>query len=109
MTANTAAERTARDSTRRAVQRTLPSARSRPRRSSHHEPAATRIASTPQNTPSTARSGNEPRIQNHWYECRSHVAANTISVDATTVNAGDRPRIRSDTGQNTTRVMKSFQ
>ena len=45
------------------------------------EPTTTSTPRIPQNSASCGSSGNPPRSQNHWYECSSQVATNTMSVD----------------------------
>src|SRR5688572_32532460 len=57
--------------------------RGRERFISRNAPTTTSAPSRPQNKPSWGSSGNPPRSQHHWYECRSHVAAKTTIVATT--------------------------
>src|SRR5688572_8659028 len=58
-------------------------ARARPCLSSRSELKTTNTASPIQNTASCQAIGKSPRSQNHWYECSSQVATNTMTVAST--------------------------
>src|SRR5206468_310203 len=64
----------------RGVQARAAMVRTLPTRASRSVLVIRMAASRLQKTASVAVSGNAPRSQNHWYECRSHVTKKTAIV-----------------------------